>query len=111
MENDWTTVAEGYDRMYQEIKIVSPTEEEIQQDDSFHQHGPQLYNGGYGLNYANDVGRFIAFAWGTYLQVPPDKMAIFSSYLLDGEQWMVWNDIFDYSAIGREITRKVSRPE
>jgi chondroitin AC lyase len=106
IENDPATVAEGYNRLYQEIKIVGPTEEGIEQDDSFHQHGTQLYNGGYGLSYANDVGRFIAFAWGTRFQIPPDRMAIFSSYLLDGEQWMVRGDVIDYSVLGREITRK-----
>jgi hypothetical protein len=62
--------------MYQEIKFVGPTEEGIQQDDSFHQHGVQLYNRGYGLNYADDVGRFFAFAWGTHFLIPADRMAL-----------------------------------
>jgi chondroitin AC lyase len=106
IENNPNAVREGYGRMYEEIKIVRQTEEGIQQDDSFHQHGAQLYNGGYGLAFVNDVGRFIAFAWGTQFQIPADRMAIFSSYLLDGEQWMVWGDVIDYSAVGREITRK-----
>ena len=113
LENNAKTVAEGYERMYQEIKIVSPTEEGIEQDDSFHQHGAQLYNGGYGLFYANDVGRYVAPAWGTRFQIPADRMAIFSSYLLDGEQWMVRGNTFDYSASGRVITRRgfVAAPE
>ena len=106
LEENADTVAEGYRRLYQEIKIVNPVEEGIQQDYSFHQHGAQLYNGGYGLSYANDVGRFIALAWGTRFQIPPERMAIFSSYLLDGEQWLVRDDVIDYSSVGREITRK-----
>lgn len=104
-END-DTVAEGYRRMYQEIRIVGPAEEGIQADYSFHQHGAQLYSGGYGLAYAIDVGRFVAFAWGTGFQIPADRMAILSSYLLDGEQWLVRGDIIDYSTVGREVTRK-----
>jgi chondroitin AC lyase len=106
LESDLATVAEGFARMYEEIKIVSPTQEGIEQDDSFHQHGPQLYSGGYGLFYANDVGRFIAFGWGTRFQIPTERMAIFSSYLLDGEQWMIRGDVFDYNAVGRVITRQ-----
>lgn len=106
LEHNSFDVSEGYSRMYQEIKIVSPRQEGIQQDDSFHQHGEQLYNGGYGLNYANDVGRFVAYAWGTKFQIPAKQLAIFSSYILDGEQWMTTGDIIDYSTIGREITRK-----
>lgn len=105
LQGDLDAVKEGYDRMYEEIRIVSPTEEGIQQDYSFHQHGAQLYSGGYGLAYADDVGRFIAFAWGTHFQIPPNRMAIFSAYVLDGIQWLVRGDTIDYSAVGREITR------
>jgi chondroitin AC lyase len=42
LESDPTTVAEGYERMYQAIKIVGPKEEGIQIDGSFHQHGARL---------------------------------------------------------------------
>jgi chondroitin AC lyase len=77
----------------------------MQQDYSFHQHGVQLYNGGYGLDFSNDVGRFISYSWGTRFQIPEDRMKIFSAYLLEGEQWMIRGNIFDYSADGREITR------
>ena len=106
LEENAETVADGYARMYGEIRIISPAEEGIQQDYSFHQHGAQLYSGGYGLDYAIDVGRFVSFAWGTDFQIPSDRMAILSSYLLDGEQWLVRGDIIDYSTVGREITRK-----
>ena len=105
IQNDPAAVAEGYRRMYEEIKIVPPSEEGIQGDASFHQHGPQLYNGGYGLVFANDVGQFISFAQGTRFQIPPDRNTIFRFYLQDGEQWMTYKGLFDYSAIGREITR------
>jgi chondroitin AC lyase len=113
LENDPAPVAEGFERMYQEIKIMSQPEEGIEQDYSFHQHRVQLYNGGYGLDFANDVGRFVSFSWGTHFQIPADRMALFSAYLLDGEQWMIRGNVFDYSAVGREITRqgKVVVPE
>ena len=112
MMNDAFAVAEGYGRMYEEIKIVSQLQDGIQQDDSFHQHGAQLYNGGYGVDFASDVARFISYSWGTQFQVPADKMAIFSSYLLDGERWMIRGigKGFDYSVIGREITRAAKAP-
>ncbi len=106
LEENPDTVAEAYHLMYQEIRIVRPAEEGIQQDYSFHQHGAQLYSVGYGLAYAIDVGRFVAFAWGTGFQIPADRMAILNSYLLDGEQWLVRGDIIDYSTVGREVTRK-----
>lgn len=112
IQDDPAAVAEGYARMYDEIKIVSELHDGIQQDDSFHQHGAQLYSGGYGLDFAADVSRFVSYSWGTQFQIPADKMDIFSSYLLDGERWMIrgFGKGFDYSAIGREITRAAQAP-
>jgi chondroitin AC lyase len=106
IEDDPAPLKEGFARMYEEIKIVPQPAEGIEQDDSFHQHKQQLYNGGYGLDYANDVARFIFYSWDTQFQVPPDKLALFSGYLLDGEQWMARGaGGLDYSTTGREITR------
>jgi chondroitin AC lyase len=112
LENDAAPVAEGFRRMFEEINIEPQPKDGIEQDDSFHQHGPQLYNGGYGLDFANDVGRFVSFSWGTRFEIPADRMTLFSAFLLDGQQWMIRGDVFDYSAVGREITRagKVAAP-
>jgi chondroitin AC lyase len=106
LEQNSNTIDEAYHRMYQEIKVVGPAEEGMQPDNSFHQHGEQLYSGGYGLVYADDLGRFLAYAWGTRFQIPADRMALFSSYLLDGEQWLIRGDVIDYSTVGRGITRQ-----
>ncbi len=106
MENDPVALRVAYARMYEEIRIVNQPQDGIQQDDSFHQHGQQLYNGGYGRDFAENVGWFITYAWGTRFQIPRRPMAIFTAYLLDGEQWMMRDDGFDYSVIGREITRR-----
>jgi chondroitin AC lyase len=105
LENDAAFVDESFTRMFEEIEIEPQPKDGMQQDYSFHQHGVQLYNGGYGLDFANDVGRFISYSWGTRFQIPADRMKIFSAYLLEGEQWMIRGNTFDYSAVGREITR------
>ncbi len=109
---DASAVNDGYARLYEEIQTVpgvlpdgSPGEG-IQTDRSFHQHGAQFYSGGYGLDYAMFAARFITYTWGTPLQIPADKMQTFASFLLDGQQWMIRGEIFDYAAVGREITRK-----
>ena len=113
LENDAAFVAESFTRMFEEIEIEPQPKDGMQQDYSFHQHGVQLYNGGYGLDFANDVGRFVSFSWGTRFQIPGDKMTLFSGFLLDGQQWMIRGNTFDYAAVGREITRagKVVVPE
>ncbi len=104
IENDVDAITAAYGRMYREVLITQA--EGIQPDYSFHQHGDQFYSGGYGMAFAQDVSRYVALSWGTRWQIPHDKLAIFQGYLLDGEQWLMHKARFDYSAIGREITRK-----
>ncbi len=106
LERDAKTVSDAYARMYEEIRVEKPQGEGIMPDASFHQHGSQFYSGGYGLAFANDVGRFVAYSWGTTFQIPRAKMEIYARFMLDGEQWMIRGGTFDYSATGREITRK-----
>src|SRR5439155_8833308 len=72
LENDADTVAAAYARLYEEVRISK--DEGIQPDFSFHQHGPQLYSGGYGLNFAQDVPRLVGFSWGTRWQISDEKM-------------------------------------
>jgi chondroitin AC lyase len=106
LERNEQTVADAYKRMYEEIRVEKPQGEGIMADASFHQHGPQFYSGGYGLAFANDVGRFVSYSWGTKFQIPREQLDIYSRFILDGEQWMIRGTTFDYSATGREITRK-----
>jgi chondroitin AC lyase len=106
LEESEELVAEGYQRLYDEIRIVPAALEGIQADYSFHQHGPQFYSGGYGQAFAQDTARFTSFAWDTKFQISPDKLDVLEHYLLDGEAWMIRGDTFDHSATGREITRK-----
>lgn len=97
----------AYDRLYGEIRFADATShfEGLQADFSFHQHGPQLYNGGYGLFYADDVGRFIYVAWGTPFQIPTDRKTLFDHFMLDGMRWMTRGSTIDYSTMGRNLTR------
>lgn len=110
--DDAPAVKQAYQRLYEEVRQVpdvlpnGKSGEGIQADNSFHQHGAQFYSGGYGLDYTNYAARYITYAWGTPLQISADKMQIFTSFVLDGQQWMIRGDTFDYAAVGREITRK-----
>ena len=106
LERNEQTVSDAYMRMYEEIRIEKQQGEGIMADASFHQHGSQFYSGGYGLNFANDIGRFLSYSWGTKFQIQRQRLEIYSRFILDGEQWMIRGTTFDYSATGREITRK-----
>lgn len=103
LENNPELVAEALDRIEQEIRIT--TEEGIQPDFSFYQHDAQFYSGGYGKGFAINCASFAAVANETAFAFSDKKTDILVRYLLDGEQWMIRNRVFDYSACGREIVR------
>ncbi|HEX2951142.1 MAG TPA: polysaccharide lyase 8 family protein [Armatimonadota bacterium] len=98
-------VQKSIQRMLQEICITSGTLEGIKTDMSFYQHGTQLYSGGYGMGFAADCAFFAYLVHGTRFAFPKAQLDLLSSYVLDGEQWMMRGRTFDYSAVGREITR------
>jgi hypothetical protein len=78
----------------------------LQVDFSFHQHGPLLYNGGYGLDFIEDESFYAALLSGTQWCFPRARTELLADYLLEGERMMVRGTWFDYSAIGREIARR-----
>lgn len=103
LQRDAALMAEAFRRI--EAEIVVTEKEGIQPDFSFHQHGAQLYSGGYGNGFAASAPRFALLAQGTRFAFAPEKIRILESYLLDGQQWMIRGAQFDYSASGREPTR------
>ncbi len=104
LQRDPELVGQAYRRIAAEIRTDG--KEGIQPDFSFHQHGPCLYNHGYGAAFARDVPRIAVQVRGTALAFPPEKLAILSSLLLDGSQWMARGPASDLGAEGREIARK-----
>jgi len=101
-----TEVDTAAERLAREIRIARNGQEGIQPDFSFHQHEAVLYSGGYGLNFACDCASLAAWLQGTTWALSPKLVTRLSAYLLEGQQWMVRGRTFDYSAVGREITRR-----
>jgi len=81
------------------------TAEGIQPDYSFHQHGPQLYVGGYGMGVLMDGASSARLVDGTRFAYPKDKIDILADYLFNGSRYMVRGKMLDYGAVGREIAR------
>lgn len=80
----------------------------IKRDRSFHQHGAQLYTGGYGGSFANDVARYALITGGTSYGLSADSLASFSDYVADGIAWTLYGNYFDVSVIGREVARETT---
>jgi chondroitin AC lyase len=97
-------VAAAYRRIADEIRLS--TGEGIQPDFSFHQHGPCLYNHGYGAAFAGDCSEIATQVAATRFAFPPEKIALLGSLILDGSQWMTRGSVTDFGGEGREITRR-----
>jgi len=87
-----------------EIRITE--KEGIQEDMSFHQHGPQFYTGSYGLEFIRGAIRIAKLGDGTGLALPRDKQDLLLALLLDGLQWIVHGSMIDPGAQGRNFSRK-----
>jgi chondroitin AC lyase len=101
LKGDETLVNEAATTIWNELRLS--TEEGIQADYSFHQHGPQQQIGNYGLAFAGEICH-----WGTVLRGTPwalreDKLEVFRRYLLDGENWVSWRGAMDISSCGRQL--------
>ncbi len=99
------TVDQAFDRIWQEIRDDQP--EGIQADASFFQHGRQLYTGGYGMAFADDIPRLLRMTRGTRFAPPAPKIRLVETFLLDGMQWMLRGPSIDPNTHGRGITRRM----
>lgn len=84
--------------------------EGIQPDYSFHQHRAQLYTGGYGLAFLQDLAQLANWLQDTIWALPLPALRTLGDYALQGMLPLVRGNWFDWSARGREITRTVRIP-
>lgn len=102
--NDLSGIKRAFDAVANEVVITE--KEGIQPDFSYYQHGPQNYAFGYGKGFSTTAVRFFYLAQHTMFQFPEEKIEIISHFLLDGQQWMTRYSYLEYTAMGREISRK-----
>ena len=84
-------------------ELVISMKEGVQPVWSYHQHGPQLQFGNYGLSYVNDMIMWITILRNTAFRFDESKVSILREYVLRGQQWVTWKDQFDISACGRRL--------
>jgi chondroitin AC lyase len=84
-------------------ELVVSTGEGVQPDWSYHQHGPQLQFGNYGLAYVGDMIQWITIFRNTPFQFDESKISVLRNYLLEGQQWVTWENLYDISACGRQL--------
>ena len=75
------------------------TGEGVKSDRSFHQHGAQLYTGGYGGSFAYDVAKYALLTRGSAYALPPESMNSFFEFLTDGIAWSLHGSVFDIDVV------------
>lgn len=92
----------GSSQVFQQ-EVVVRSDEGIQPDWSFHQHGVQQQFGNYGLSFASTVARWAWVLQGTPVAYPAEKIAILRGYVLRGLSRVVWKGVMDISGCGRQL--------
>lgn len=108
LQGDEPLVREARDSIASELHI-SGSVEGLQPDWSFHQHGPQLQFGNYGLSYAVSLSWWARAFEGTELAFSEEQKETLRNYLRNGLGKMVWNGWFDQNACGRQVFRNAQR--
>ncbi|WP_426330203.1 polysaccharide lyase family 8 super-sandwich domain-containing protein [Pedobacter sp. R-06] len=85
-------------------EVISVTVQEgIQPDYSFHQHGPMLQFGNYGMHFTNSLLFWMTVTSKTSVAFAPQKQNIIFDYISKGLRWTIYKKAMDITAVGRQI--------
>jgi chondroitin AC lyase len=88
--------------------LAVTSKEGIQADLSFHQHGNQLYSGGYGLTFLVDTVRVADWLRETPWAFSNADHNLLADYTLQGVMPLIRRNWLDWGARGRELSRQES---
>jgi len=103
LASDAALMTKARDQIFSELRVT--TQEGIQPDYSFHQHGPQQQWGNYGASFGSDMIRWARILRGTRYALEPERFDVIRRYLLEGSAWILWEGQMDISGCGRQIFR------
>lgn len=86
-------------------EIVMTDEEGIQKDYSFHQHGPQMQFGNYGLTFVDVMSFWCSVLYGTDYAFSDEQNSLVMQLISDGMNWTVYKGTMDHNACGRQPFR------
>lgn len=98
--DDEALVIKARDFIAEEMCVTD--KEGIQEDWSFHQHGPQIQFGNYGLTYVETVSFWLRVMNGTKYDFTPEQKSIVSDLMKEGICWSVFGGVMDPSYCGRQ---------
>ena len=93
LTDDEALVAEARDQIAEEIVVTDG--EGIQDDWSFHQHGPQIQFGNYGLAYAEGLSFWLRVLDGTPYMFSDAQCAVIEKLMREGICRSIWRGVMD----------------
>lgn len=102
LKND-SVVRVNASEIFYPVKIVES--EGIQEDLSYHQHGPQLYIGGYGTVFVDNVTRMATILSGTDYAMNDEQTKLFSDFVRKTYLNVFRGHHLDFSVTGRGVSR------
>jgi chondroitin AC lyase len=101
IHNDYDTFARVIADMQKVIDVT--TKEGIQPDYSFHQHGPMMQIGNYGMSFVNTLLFWMAVTADSPLVFAKEKQQIIFNYCTEGIRWTIYKGAMDLPAVGRQL--------
>lgn len=105
--DDQSLLEEAVKEVWSELVVT--TDEGIQPDWSFHQHGPQQQFGNYGKSFGADMVQWASVLRGTQYALSGESLQVLRNYLLEGPSWILWNGRMDLSGNGRQLNEGSQR--
>ena len=98
--DDEALVIKAKEQIAEEIYVTDS--EGIQRDWSFHQHGPQIQFGNYGLAYADGISFWLRVLKDSPYAFDKEQEDIVSNMMKEGICWSVYKGVMDPSFCGRQ---------
>ena len=101
LTDDVALVVKARDQIAEEILITGS--EGIQEDWSFHQHGPQIQFGNYGLAYVEGISFWLRVLNGTPYMFSDEQCSVIERLMREGICRSIWRGVMDPSFCGRQV--------
>lgn len=98
-----TDLSIALDNIYNPITYT--TKEGFQHDNSYFQHGQQLYIGGYGDEILKGITQVASYTKGTKYAIPEDKLALLSKFMRETYYATIRGQYMLFDAMGRGVSR------
>lgn len=104
LTQDETVLSFGAEQVYYPLFLT--TDEGIQHDYSYHQHGNQIHTGSYGLVFIEGISSIATYMQGTPYEMSKEKLNYLSCFAREGYIPVIRGQNFMFNILGRAISRK-----